>query len=77
MLSRIVPYKALEKNSEIIYLELIKNIFTFLGTYLGKPADYCFMLIFNCLCCVILGLLGEVYVSTYLFSMNFNFYYYI
>lgn len=31
------------------------------STYAGKPADYCFMLIFNCLCCVILGLVGDVY----------------
>ncbi|KAJ8964145.1 hypothetical protein NQ317_017349 [Molorchus minor] len=30
------------------------------STYAGKPADYCFMLIFNLLCCVILGLIAEM-----------------
>ncbi|XP_050521187.1 derlin-1 [Daktulosphaira vitifoliae] len=28
----------------------------------GRPADYCFMLLFNWLCCVIIGLLAEIMV---------------
>ncbi|XP_023024586.1 derlin 1 [Leptinotarsa decemlineata] len=30
------------------------------GAYAGKPADYCFLLIFNWLCCVVLGLIAEL-----------------
>ncbi|KAJ1519550.1 hypothetical protein ONE63_004829 [Megalurothrips usitatus] len=30
------------------------------GVFDGRPADYCFMLLFNWLCCVIVGLIGEI-----------------
>ncbi|XP_063984734.1 derlin-1 [Diachasmimorpha longicaudata] len=30
------------------------------GEYQGKPADYGFMLLFNWLCCVVIGLIGNV-----------------
>lgn len=29
------------------------------GEYDGKPADYCFLLLFNWICCVIIGLIGD------------------
>lgn len=29
------------------------------GEYDGRPADYCFLLLFNWICCVIIGLIGE------------------
>lgn len=38
------------------------------STFAGRPADYFFMLIFNWLCCVIVGLIVEIPVSLYLFS---------
>ncbi|XP_018327162.1 derlin-1 [Agrilus planipennis] len=31
------------------------------GQYQGKPADYLFLLIFNWLCCIVIGLIAEIY----------------
>lgn len=33
------------------------------GVYAGKPADYLFMLLFNWICCIIIGLIAEIPVS--------------
>ncbi|XP_077283818.1 derlin 1 [Arctopsyche grandis] len=30
------------------------------GIFAGRPADYCFMLLFNWMCCIIVGLVGEI-----------------
>lgn len=30
------------------------------GVYLGRAADYCFLLIFNWICCVVVGLIAEI-----------------
>nr|XP_033325448.1 derlin-1 [Megalopta genalis] len=32
------------------------------GEYDGRPADYCYLLLFNWICCIIIGLLCEFYV---------------
>ncbi|XP_003398351.1 derlin-1 [Bombus affinis] len=32
------------------------------GEYDGRPADYCFLLLFNWICCVIIGVIGELHI---------------
>lgn len=44
------------------------------GQYAGRPADYLFMLLFNWICCVIVGLIAEMPVSNMLLNVqNSNF----
>ncbi|XP_076167163.1 derlin 1 [Ptiloglossa arizonensis] len=31
------------------------------GEYDGRPADYCFLLLFNWMCCVLIGLIADLY----------------
>lgn len=44
---------------------------SFLGTFEGRPADYFFMLLFNWISCVIIGLLMNIPVSFYSTSSKF------
>lgn len=42
------------------------------GVFDGRPADYCFMLLYNWICCVIVGLIVEIPVSCSLLLLATN-----
>lgn len=66
MVSRLMGGGGKEK----YLLFLLKNAqFLFLESYSGRPADYFFLLLFNWMCCVVIALLANIMVNSFLFIL--------